>query len=316
MDTEAPDTTIESGPSGTVPANRADFELDAAEAGSTYECKLDDGDWEPCGSTPSLTGLSNGEHTFRARATDDAGNTDDSPAARTWVVDAEPPDTTITAGPTGTVRSTGATFTFTASEPGASFECRLDEGAWAPCGSPRTLSGLSYGRHSFHVRALDQLGNTDVTHASRAWTVERTPQKPVPPPVDEPRPPATPAAPSQKLIAAQLGRDLATTARTLRRLGARRLRARRGVTADALRALTSGAFSAKLTMQGPGGPVVLAKGTRSAGKPGAHSLRLKLTRTGVRRLAAGGRVRVKLALEFRDSAGHRTLKVASLRLPG
>ena len=317
VDTEAPDTTIESGPSGTVATNHATFELGSAEAGSTYECKLDDADWEPCASPRSLTGLANGEHTFRARATDQAGNTDGSPAARTWVVDAEAPDTSITAGPSGTVRNTGATFTFTASELGASFECRLDEGAWAPCGSPHTLSGLSYGRHSFHVRARDQLGNADVSHATRAWTVERTPQKPTPPPVvDPPPPPAAPVAPSQKLIAAQLERDLATTVRTVRRLGARKLRARRGFTAAALRALTSGAFAAKLTTQGPGGPVVLGKGARSAGKPGAHALRLKLTRSGVRRLGAGGRVKVKLTLEFRDAAGHRTLKVASLRLPG
>ena len=186
------------------------------------------------------------------------------------MVDAEPPDTTITAGPTGTVRSTGATFTFTASEPGASFECRLDEGAWAPCGSPRTLSGLSYGRHSFHVRALDQLGNTDVSQASRAWTVERTPQKPIPPPVDEPRSARHTRRAVQKLIAAQLGRDLATTARTLRRLGARRLRARRGLPRTHSGRSRAERFSAKLTMQGPGGPVVLGKGTRSAGKPGAH----------------------------------------------
>ena len=122
--------------------------------------------------------------------------------------------------------------------------------------------------------------------------------------------------PSQKLIAAQLGRDLATTARTLRRLGARKLRARRGFTATGLRALTDGAFSAKLTAQGPGGAMVLGKGTRPASGPGAHALRLKLSRSGVRKLTATGRVRIKLALEFRDSAGRRTVRVVSLRLPG
>ena len=216
VDTEAPDTTIESGPAGTVSSNRADFELGSAEAGSTFECKLDDGAWESCGSPRTLTGLANGEHTFRARATDAAGNTDPSPASRTWVVDAEPPDTSITAGPSGTVRTTSATFTFAASEPGASFECRLDDGDWAPCGSPRTLTRpLATAAHGFHVRALDQLGNADASEASRTWVVERTPQKPTPPPVvDGPTPPATPAAPSQKLIAAQLERDLATTVRT------------------------------------------------------------------------------------------------------
>ena len=320
VDTEAPDTSIDSGPAGTVASNRADFELRSAEANSTLECKLDDGAWETCGSPHVLTGLANGEHTLRARATDAAGNTDPSPVSRTWVVDAEPPDTSITAGPSGTVRTTTATFTFTASEPGASFQCRVDAGDWATCGSPRTLTGLGYGRHDFHVRALDQLGNADASEASRTWVVERTPQKPTPPPVvevpgDPGRPPATPAAPSQKLIAAQLGRDLTATVRSVRRLGARKLLARRG-TAAALRALTSGAFSAKLTARGPGGVVVLGKGTRTAKTAGRQALKLKLTRSGLRRLGESGRLQLKLSLEFRDSAGRRTLKVASLRLPG
>ena len=317
VDTEAPDTEIEAGPTGTVSSNRADFELTSAEAGSTLECKLDDGAWESCGSHHALTGLVNGEHSFRARATDAAGNTDPSPVTRTWVVDAEPPDTAITAGPSGATQATSAAFKFTASEPGASFECRVDQGAWAPCGSPRTLAGLGYGLHSFHVRALDSLGNADATEAIRTWTIERAPRKPTPPPsIDPPQPPVAPAAPSQKLIAAQLQRDLATAARALRKLGARKLRARRGFSTPALQALTSGAFSAKLVGRTPSGTVLLAKGARVAKTPGGQPLRLKLTRSAVRRLATGRRLKLRLSLEFRDSAGVRTLKVASLRLPG
>ena len=315
VDTEAPDTEIEAGPEGTVSSNRADFDLTSAEAGSTLECKLDDGAWQSCGSPHALTGLANGEHTFRARATDAAGNTDPSPATRTWVIDAEPPDTAITAGPSGTTQATGATFRFTASEPSATFECRVDEGAWAPCGSPRTLAGLGYGRHSFHVRALDSLGNSDATEAIRTWTIERAPRKPTPPPaITPPQPPVAPAAPSQNLIAAQLRRDLATAARALRKLGARKLRARRGFSTPALQALTSGAFSAKLTARGAGGAAVLGKGSRSAGTAGRQPLKLKLTRIGLRRLSEGGRLQLRLSLEFRDSTGRRTLKVASLRL--
>ena len=101
----------------------------------------------------------------------------------------------------------------------------------------------------------------------------------------------------------------------MRRLGARKLLARRG-TAAALRALTSGAFSAKLTARGPGGVVVLGKGTRTAKTAGRQALKLKLTRSGLRRLGESGRLQLKFSLEFRDSAGRRTLKVASLRLPG
>src|SRR5438876_3274794 len=40
--------------------------------------------------------------------------------------DATPPDTTIDSGPSGSVSSTSATFTFSATEPGSTFRCRLD----------------------------------------------------------------------------------------------------------------------------------------------------------------------------------------------
>ena len=46
-----------------------------AAADLRLECRLDDGDWEPCTSPESYAGLGDGEHTFAVRATDAAGNT-------------------------------------------------------------------------------------------------------------------------------------------------------------------------------------------------------------------------------------------------
>jgi hypothetical protein len=105
------------------------------------------------------------------RATDAAGNTDQTPATRTWTVDTVTPDTAIDSGPSGTVNTAAASFAFSASEAGASFECRLDGGAWAGCTSPRAYSGLNDGAHTFEVRARDAAGNTDQTPASRSWTI-------------------------------------------------------------------------------------------------------------------------------------------------
>src|SRR5256885_10471843 len=68
-----------------------------------------------------------------------------------------------------------ASFGFTATEAGSSFACQLDGGAFAPCVSPRSYSGLADGNHSFQVRATDPAGNTDPTPASYAWTVDTTP---------------------------------------------------------------------------------------------------------------------------------------------
>jgi len=105
------------------------------------------------------------------RATDAVGNVDATPASRTWTVDTVAPDTSITSGPTGTVTSTGATFAFTSADSGASYECRLDGGAWGACTSSKSYSALSTGGHSFDVRAKDAVGNVDPTPASRAWTI-------------------------------------------------------------------------------------------------------------------------------------------------
>ena len=89
--------------------------------------------------------------------------------------DTTPPETTIDSGPSGTVGSTSATFTFSSSEAGSTFECRLDAAAFSACASPAGYSGLAAGAHTFEVRATDAALNTDPTPASRAWTVDLTP---------------------------------------------------------------------------------------------------------------------------------------------
>ncbi len=86
-DTTPPETTITSGPSGTITSTSADFGSGSSEAGSSFECRLDGSSWSGCSSPKSYTGLAFGTHTFEARATDAAGNTDSSPAARSFTVD-------------------------------------------------------------------------------------------------------------------------------------------------------------------------------------------------------------------------------------
>ena len=87
------------------------------------------------------------------------------------VQDTTPPETTITSGPSGTVTSTSATFAFAANEASASFECRLDGGAWAPCSTPKSYTALLAGSHAFDVRATDPTGNVDATPARQTWTI-------------------------------------------------------------------------------------------------------------------------------------------------
>jgi hypothetical protein len=172
-DTTPPDTTIVDGPSGTTTSTSATFTFSSSEAGSTFECSLDGGIFSTCSSPKTYSDLSTGEHTFQVRATDAAGNTDASPASRTWtiVADTTPPDTTIVDGPSGTTTSTSASFTFSSSEAGSTFECSLDSGIFSTCSSPKAYSDLSTGEHTFQVRATDAAGNADASPASRIWTI-------------------------------------------------------------------------------------------------------------------------------------------------
>jgi hypothetical protein len=163
-DTTPPDTTIDEGPSGHTSSTSARFSFTSSEEGSTFECSLDGAPFERCSSPVSYSPLADGPHTFSVRAIDPSNNVDPSPAVRDWTVDTQPPDTTITAGPAGPVSSTSASFSFTSSENGSSFQCRLDGAAnFSSCTSPQTYSGLTPGNHTFSVRAIDQAGNVDPT---------------------------------------------------------------------------------------------------------------------------------------------------------
>ena len=62
-------------------------------------------------------------------------------------------------------------FTFT-SELGASFQCKIDANPYAACSSPKTVSQLANGSHTFRVRATDGVGNTDPTPDSLTFTVD------------------------------------------------------------------------------------------------------------------------------------------------
>ncbi len=114
-----------------------------------------------------------GGYTVRLRATDTAGNVG-APASRTFSVDTTAPNTSITAQPSNPTNSTGASFSFSSSEGGSTFECQLDGGGWSACSSPKSYSGLAAGSRTFQVRATDAAGNTDASAASFTWTIDTT----------------------------------------------------------------------------------------------------------------------------------------------
>ncbi|HEV7482615.1 MAG TPA: hypothetical protein VGO13_05910 [Solirubrobacterales bacterium] len=183
-DTTPPNTTISSGPAASTTATAASFSFSSSESGSTFACKLDGGSWRNCSSPASYTALAFGTHQFSVRATDAAGNADASAATRAWTVqdpaDTTAPNTTISSGPAASTTATAASFSFSSSESGSTFACKLDSGSWSSCASPSSYTALALGTHQFSVRATDVAGNTDATPASQSWTVSTQPPPPPP----------------------------------------------------------------------------------------------------------------------------------------
>ena len=86
----APDTTPPQTKIKRVPENPGRhisvFVLKSSEPGSSFECSLDRKRFRACGRKTVYHNLKPGEHVFRARATDKAGNTDASPAKASFRV--------------------------------------------------------------------------------------------------------------------------------------------------------------------------------------------------------------------------------------
>ena len=177
VDTVDPDTQITAAPPAIDNSTTATLEFDApGEVNPTFECSIDGSVFAACTSPFTTPTLNDGNHIFRVRAIDQAGNADPTTANANWVVDTVSPDTVIDAGPAGVVNTRSATFTFSSPGfmPGYTFDCRLDTAPFAPCTSPRQFSGLLDGAHAFEVRVTDELGNPDPSPARRQWTVDAT----------------------------------------------------------------------------------------------------------------------------------------------
>ena len=89
-------------------------------------------------------------------------------------VDIDPPQTTITGGPTGVTSDSTPTFGLAADEAGSTFQCRIDGSAFAPCTTPFTTIPLADGTHVLDVVATDVASNADPSPASRSFRIDTT----------------------------------------------------------------------------------------------------------------------------------------------
>ncbi len=202
----------------TTPA--PSFAFTSTEAGSTFECRLDGGAWSACTSPEELLGprrrrahLRGPRHRRRRQ------HRRRRPRASRWTVDTAAPDTTIDDRPDETRPTTPApSFSFTSTEAGATFECRLDGGGLvAACTSPEELHrprrrrphlrGARDRRRRQHRRDAGELRAGPIDTAAPNTTITAQPERP-----DErhrrrasPSPPPRPARPSSAASTAAPG---------------------------------------------------------------------------------------------------------------
>jgi hypothetical protein len=166
LDTAAPATpTFSTLPPATAPG-RAPTWTFAGDGASTLECRLVGTSgavtaWTACAGTytADLSGLPDGAYELRVRARDAAGNLS-SLLVGTYLLDTVAPVAVAVTAPASPGSSRSPRWTFIA-EAGSTVQCRVDGGAWAPCGSELVLdlTGRPDGDVVVEVRAVDAAGN-------------------------------------------------------------------------------------------------------------------------------------------------------------
>lgn len=308
MDTTPPTTSIAGGPAqgSTTKDTTAGFSLGASEA-ATFQCRIDrpgiPGTFSSCISTPNYSNLTtNGTYTFQARAVDNVGNLGPV-TVRSWTVDTQPPDTLIDSGPSGETNSTAATFGFSATEAGTSFECKLDGGPWESCTSGKTYSSLATGSHTFYVRGTDQAGNVEASEASRTWTIT---VPPITPPGGTPSG-GTPSSGTPSGGTPDTAGPVAVLTFSTQRL-ARALRRGLGATGSTTE---PGTLVLDVLYRGK---KVATSGKRTVAEAGSLKLVAKFTRKGKRTLGQVRSARLTLRLTATDVAGNVTVKKKTVTL--
>jgi glucose/arabinose dehydrogenase len=102
--------------------------------------------------------------------TPDQPRTETPPVTPGPALDVTAPKLMLGTHPPKKTRKKIAKFTFSASERGSKFSCKLDRAAAEPCRSPLTYNGLKAGPHVFKVFATDAAGNAGKA-ASFSWKV-------------------------------------------------------------------------------------------------------------------------------------------------
>lgn len=176
LDKTAPVIVINNPPASVTGAKSHSFNFVAQDDLSGVdraECSVDGGAYAICVSPKSLTALADGNHSFKVKAYDKAGNASQE-SVISWKVDSTAPIITLSSQPNAIVTVKTASFAFSGTDQGVAitnFQCSVDSGAYASCATPKAYTNLGEGKHTFSLRAVDSVGNTSVP-ISYTWTVD------------------------------------------------------------------------------------------------------------------------------------------------
>jgi len=173
-----PTPVILTTPANPTTATSGVFTFSDTQTPITFVCSIDSLPFSACSSPTTYSGLSGGPHAFQIKAKDTAGNLSNA-ASYNWLVNSVgPPAPVITSAPAYLTNDDTATFAFTDSQAGVSFQCSLDGAAFVACTNGVSYSGLAgfpnnfvirTKRHTFAVQAEDGSGNFS-PQTNRAWT--------------------------------------------------------------------------------------------------------------------------------------------------
>ncbi len=164
-----PAPSITSYPSNPSTSTSASFTFTDSQSGVSFKCSLDSSSFSTCTSGITYTPLAEASHTFKVEAV--SGTTTSSATPYTWSVVPPTPTITSTSEPTNPTTATSASFKYSDTLLGVTFECSLDSSSYSTCAS----SGITYtlsssGSHTFSVKA--QSGSATSAAAIYTWTVK------------------------------------------------------------------------------------------------------------------------------------------------
>jgi hypothetical protein len=173
-----PPITFTGGPSGLTTDNNPTFTFTVGAHPNTITCSLDSGAPQACTNAFATGPVADGAHSVTVSATDFFSQS--GTASQSFNVDTTgPAPPTIAKGPKKKSKTNKAKFTFSG-EAGGSFQCSLDNAAFAACASPVTVKvkkpKKKPKKHTFEIEQTDALGNVG-TPVTYKWKVVKKKKK-------------------------------------------------------------------------------------------------------------------------------------------